>query len=409
MKYEIIDRKKLERNIPVLSVFSFFWLSMVILPVIVPFFASKGLSLTQVYYLQAIFAAVVVVSEIPSGYIADVLGRKNALVAGSLFHGVGFTLLYFADDFVGLVFFEVCLGIGLSLLSGADLSLLYDSQTALEHSPAEKTRGIANMRFAKSIGEGSAALLGGFLIAFSFDVTVIVNGILGWIPLVLSLFLVEPPFQKMKSNQHLENMKEIMNHLYFRDALLRQICLNITFFGLATFYVVWMLQPYWQDQNIPLTAFGMLWAAFSFLVGVSSKFSMQAEKKFGTKNILIVMGVLPIVGYFGMSVTTGVLGVVLCAGFFISRGINQVILTDALNSRVPSSFRATANSITSFMFRGIYIVTGPLVGWLIEKQGMQTTLGLLGLSVIALLFLSLLPLLRAIDRVKVQEVKCFAE
>jgi MFS family permease len=407
MEQIIIDREKLQRNIPVLFVFSFFWLSMVILPVIVPFFASKGLSLTQVYYLQAIFASVVVICEIPSGYIADVLGRKNALVVGSLFHGIGFSLLYFVDDFAGLVLFEAMLGIGLSLLSGADLSLLYDSQEALGQSPKEKTKGIANMRFAKSIGEGMAALLGGFLIAFSFDVTVIVNAIFGWVPLLLTLFLVEPPFQRMKSNRHLDNMKEVVQHLFFQDRLLQLVCLNMTFFGLATFYVIWMLQPYWQDQGIPLTAFGLLWAAFSVLVALASKFSMSMEKKIGTKNILLVMGVLPIVGYFGMAGAGGWLGIILCSGFFISRGINQVILTDALNSRVPSRFRATANSMTSFMFRGIYIVTGPIVGLLIEKLGMQTTLGLLGGAVIILIVLYLLPLMREVGLIRnVDDVSC---
>ena len=80
--------KKLQKNIPILYVFSFFWLSMVIIPVIVPFFESRGLTLAQVFYLQAIFAAFVVLFEVPSGYIADVFGRRNALIAGSIFHGL---------------------------------------------------------------------------------------------------------------------------------------------------------------------------------------------------------------------------------------------------------------------------------------------------------------------------------
>ena len=126
--------EKLRKNIPLLYVFSFFWLAMVIIPVMVPFFASKGLSLSDVFYLQAIFAFFVVLFEIPSGYVADMLGRKNALVAGSLCHGLGFSWLCFADGFADLVVFEMTVGIGLSLLSGADLSLLYDSQEALGQS-----------------------------------------------------------------------------------------------------------------------------------------------------------------------------------------------------------------------------------------------------------------------------------
>ena len=383
--------------------FSFLWLSMVIIPVIVPFFATKGLSLAQVYYLQAIFAFVVVVCEVPSGYVADVLGRKNALVAGSVFHALGFTWLNFSNDFADLVVFETLVGIGISLFSGADLSLLYDSQVALGQSPERKSRGIANMRFTKSVAEGMAALLGGFLIAYSFDAVVIANTVFAWGPLLLSGFLTEAPFARMKANQHFGNLKQIVRHMYIDDRLLRLICLNITFFGLATFYVVWMLQPYWQEQAVPLTAFGMLWAAQSFVVAFASKIAMPFEQRFGARAVLILMGLLPIVGYMGMAGFGGAVGIFLSFSFFVSRGLNQVILSDALNKRVPSKFRATANSITSFMFRGIYIVTGPIVGLLIESFGMHTTLAVLGGVVSIFFVMCLLPLLGEIRIVQVRE------
>ena len=103
-------KNKLERNLPVLYGFSCCWLSMVIIPVIVPLFESRGLTLAQVFYLQAIFAGFVVLFEVPSGYLADVFGRKNALVAGSVFHGIGFSWLCFAEGFGELMFFEMLVG-----------------------------------------------------------------------------------------------------------------------------------------------------------------------------------------------------------------------------------------------------------------------------------------------------------
>ena len=88
----------LKRNINLLYAFSFCWLALVIIPVIVPFFASKGLSLADVFVLQSIFALSVVIFEVPSGYLADIIGRRRALILGSVFHGVGFTLLCFATS-----------------------------------------------------------------------------------------------------------------------------------------------------------------------------------------------------------------------------------------------------------------------------------------------------------------------
>jgi MFS family permease len=392
--------KNLQKNIPVLYLFSFFWLSMVIIPVIVPLFESKGLNLAQVFYLQAIFAAFVVLFEVPSGYIADVFGRRNALIAGSIFHGLGFSWLYFAEGFGQLVLFEMTVGLGLSLLSGADLSLLYDTQIALNHDVGKKTRGIANLRFVKSIAEGISALVGGVLIAYSFEATVLANAIFAWCPLVLSFFLVEAPFDRMAANKPIGNIKRVIGHLFFEDRLLRLVCLNITFFSLSTFYVVWLLQPYWRDLGVPLTMFGILWAAQCFLFAITSKLCQPFEARFGARPVLVTMALLPIVGYFGMASIGGALGILLSFSFFVSRGLNQVILTDALNRRVPSEFRATANSMTSFVFRAIYIVTGPLVGLLIDWQDMYFALNTMGFVCIVLFLLVLLPLLAEIEQLE---------
>ena len=113
--------------------------------------------------------------------------------------------------------------------------------------------------------------------------------------------------------------------------------------------------------------------------------------------MLILMGILPIIGYWGMAGMGGFAGIVLSFSFFVSRGINQVLLTDALNSRVPSAFRATANSMTSFMFRGVYIVTGPLIGYSIDEFGTDAVLWGLGAAIVLVVGLFLLPLLSEID------------
>lgn len=396
--------KKLKRNIPILYLFMFFWLALVIIPVMVPFFQSKGLTVADVYYLQAFFAFIVVICEVPSGYIADTFGRKTALVIGSVFHAVGFTWLCFTESFAGLLVFEGLVAIAISLFSGADLSMLYDTQEALDHSPEAKTKGIANMRFVKSSAEGLAALLGGALVVYSFDAVVMANAIFAWAPLFLVFFLTEPPFQKMEKNQAMVNLKSIVRFLYFGDELLRLICLNTTLFALATFYVIWMLQPYWQDEGIPLAYFGVLWAAQSFVIAIASKLCIPLENRFGARAVLIAMAVLPVIGYFGMAGLGGALGIALSFAFFMSRGLNQVIMSDALNRRTPSSFRATANSMVSFMFRGIYIVTGPLVGFLISWQGMSITLAVLGVAVIIVTGLYLVPLLKAVEALTVVSI-----
>lgn len=389
-----MSEQQLKKNIRILYAFSFFWLALVIIPVIVPFFATKGLSLADVFLLQSVFALSVLVFELPSGYVADVIGRRNALIIGSFFHGLGFTLLCFADSFAGLVLFEVTVGLGMSLLSGSDLSLLYDTQLALNLSQREKVRGIARQRLIKASAEGIASLLAAALMVWSFDVLVYANAILAWVPLLLAIRLVEAPFQRLTNEHPLANFRRILRHLFYQDRLLRLTTLAVTFYGLATFYVVWLIQPYWEAFGIPLAAFGILWALKNFTVALAARVCAPLEERLGPVPVLLIMGILPVVGYLGMAIDGGLVGLLLAFGFYISRGFHQVILTDAFNARVPSEFRATANSLTGFLFRLAFILSGPVVGWLYEWQGMSLTLSILGMGCAMLFVLLLLPLLR---------------
>ena len=387
---------RLKRNIWMLYIFSFFWLAMLIISVIVPFFESRGLTLAQVFYLQAIFALVMVLFEVPSGYVADVLGRKNALVAGSLFHGLGFTWMCFAQGFGELVWAEVALGISGSLVSGSDLSLLYDSQQALGQSVQERARGIANMRFVKSVAEGVAALLGGVLVLHSMDTTLYANAMVAWIPLFIAVLLVEAPFTRMDGNQHIANLKRVVSHLLLTDRLLALICATMTLYSLLTFLVVWMLQPYWMNHGIPLAGLGFMWAAQSFVFAAATRFCLGLEARYGARPVLVVMALLPVAGYFGMGTFGGVSGILFSFCFSVSRGLNLVLLTDALNRRVPSEFRSTANSMVSLMFRAAYIITGPLLGFVVGWLGIPAALGVLGLVASVSFVALMLPMLAEI-------------
>jgi len=100
----------LQRNIRIIHALAFFHMFMLIVPVIVPFFESKGLSLSEIFYLQAVYAGFIVVLEAPSGMLADRFGRRTVLLIGSIAHGLGYGWLVFADSFAQLLVFECLLG-----------------------------------------------------------------------------------------------------------------------------------------------------------------------------------------------------------------------------------------------------------------------------------------------------------
>lgn len=370
---------------------------LVIIPVLVPYFLSFDLTMEQVFQLQAIFGFTVAVLEVPSGYFCDLFGRKLALIIGSAFTVIGHTGLYFIDSYSEFVAYEITLGIALSLISGADLSILFDSLNEINNDRDERTKAVANIQLSTTGSEAIASILSGFLVMISFKAVVIAQAIAGWFTFFIAFTLKEPNFQKMSKSNHLENIKKIYRHLFTTDKLLRLSFINLIVWGLSTFFAVWIFQKYWMENQIPLTYFGFIWAGYNFSVGLIGKQVHRLEKKYGPILILVFIGILPIVGYFGMAFFSGWVGVVFGLAFQACRGLNSVILKDALNWRTPSEFRATVNSLHSLGFRLGFCIFGPGVGYLIDKEGISFTLSILGIVFMILYIVFLIPLIKTIS------------
>ena len=119
--------RNVEANIPKMFILQALRWFLLILPTIVLFFQANGLSLTEVFVLQSFFSVSIVILEVPTGYFADVFGRKLSLVAGNGLAFLGLLVYCFAHEFWGFLAAELVLGLGASFTSGSDSALLYDS------------------------------------------------------------------------------------------------------------------------------------------------------------------------------------------------------------------------------------------------------------------------------------------
>ena len=80
----ILDMRSLFANIYYLYLIKLSKWLMLIMPVVVLFYNDNGLETYQIYLLQAGYSISVVIFEIPSGYLADIVGRTSSALAGEL-------------------------------------------------------------------------------------------------------------------------------------------------------------------------------------------------------------------------------------------------------------------------------------------------------------------------------------
>lgn len=384
----------LKKNIKKIYILKFFTMFLVLMPVIVPFFETAKIGMQGVYLILAVFSVTVFILEIPSGYFSDLLGRRKTLIISNFLKGVGFSMFPFASDISVFIAAEIVLGIALSLNSGTDTAILYDTLEEIRPGKAQvKYLGRSLSYFA--MGEALAALMGSVLLMYSFSLNnlAVISAFMSWITFFISFSLIEPPRVKM-TQSHRQNFRYIFQGLFKQSKLLNLIILNTIFSFSGTLIAVWLFQKYWNEIGIPLMYFGFLWALTNFIVSIAGRNAHRIEKKCGSFAILICLGLLPILGYLGIYLVTSYYGILVCLIFQVSRGIGQVILKDALNKRVTTDFRATANSISQMGVRVIFILIGPILGGIIDTEGIHYASGIMGLFYILVFIFILFPLLR---------------
>ncbi len=124
------------------------------------------------------------------------------------------------------------------------------------------------------------------------------------------------------------------------------------------------------------------------LASISGRVALTLEGWFGARALLVFCGLAPVLGYVGLVNGGLVGGIVVGMLFFAARGVGYVLLQDAFNSRMPSQYRATANSMLSFGAGLASAVTGPLVGWTVDAWPLHVALWMLA-GYAALVFVGL--------------------
>ena len=385
--------EQLQKNIFKIYMFDFFCMFLVIMPVIVPIFTNLGLNMEKIFLLQGIFGGTVALFEVPSGYMSDMWGRKKTLIVGAFLFGLGFTIMVFATDFWSLLLYEVVVGIGISLMSGTDLALLWDTIDSLKGQfSVAHDRAVANLHFIRLLAEAIAAILGGILVTYSFHHVVVGNAIVMWIPFFVACTFVEPPKHVTLGANHKDNFKTIYNQIVKKNPFVRLLFLNTVTWGLGTFFAVWCLHRHWQMSNIKLENFGYLWALFNLVGGISGQ--LVSRMKQTSKSMWLIFSALLIVlSYFMMGTYLSLIGVFFGMGFYVARGINFVIFREWINKQFDSQFRATVNSVVSLGVRGVFFFVGPLIGFVIDRYSLQIALYGLSIFYLASFFIILRPLL----------------
>ena len=348
---------------------------MLFMPIIVLFFQENGLTLFDIMVLQAIYSVTIAMLEIPSGYVADVLGRKNSMIIGTFFGLAGIVIYSFSYGFWGFLPAALCLGIGQSFVSGSDTALMYDSLLEIKREKdfiKLEGRTISMGNFAEAI----AFIIGGFLAEISLRTPFYYQIGIALIGLLTALSLTEPHLHRLIDGRTKpwKNIKNIVRFALRENRTLKYYIFYSSIIGAATLTMAWFVQPYFKLLHIKVVYFGFIGAALNLAVAIPSFYAHVIERNI--KTILLLLLILILIGtcYFSLSYHVSLWGLLILLLFYFIRGIATPVLRDYINRHTPSEMRATVMSIRSFIIRAIFASTSPFFGYLADSYSLQHAL-----------------------------------
>jgi MFS family permease len=363
---------------------------MLYMPIIVLFYQENGLAMYDVFLLQGIYSVAIVVLEIPSGYFADVWGRKSTMVIGAVFGIAGFTVYTVSHGFWGFLIAEMILGIGQSFISGSDSAMLYDTML---HEKKEKEyikvegRVISIGNFA----ETTAAIFGGLLAEVSLRTPFIAQVFVAAIALPAAILLVEPPSHARRK----ATFKEIVNIVRF--SLLESKPLKFYIYlsaviGTSTLSFAWFVQPYLHQQGYDPSEIGILWALLNLVVGITTLYAYKIEKRLGEVKTILLIVITIAVCYISAGLITSFIGISFLFIFYFARGVATPVLKDYINRITASEIRATVLSVRNFVIRFNFAIIGPFLGWYTDHYSLAQAFWLAGILFFVLSMFTMVPL-----------------
>ncbi len=381
-------QKKLEGNLKRFIIFRLFYTARFYYPVFTVLFLDYGLSLEQFAMLNLVWALTIVFAEVPSGALADIVGRKSLVVFAALMMVVEMALIVLAPIGSSALLFwmflgnRICSGLSEAAASGADEALAYDSLKALGRED-EWAKLLERTTFVVSIGFFSTMILG----AFAYDPSV-VNSVLGvinseWqldnnivirLPVILTLItacivlITALGFHDLDEKEEngeaedfssrnalLDSFKQIavaakwtVSHRFVLFVILAGLALD----SVGRQFAV-LASEYYRIIEIPISWFGFIGAGMALIGIVNARFSRYLVSVHSPFFNFMTLSAILLTGLVGIALAIPYYGVLFAIGAFAMMGMVQFQASYYINKAVSSELRATVLS-----FKGLALNLG---------------------------------------------------
>jgi len=367
-------------------------------PFLILFFVEQGLSFLQIGTLYAIREIATNLLEIPTGIIADALGRRRTMIFSFIAYLVSFIIFYFAPGFftssIAMIFFSF----GEAFRTGTHKAMIFEYLNIMGWND-QKVYYYGHTRSWSQIGSAVSALIAAGIVFFSNRYKLIF--LYSSIPYILDLLLMltyprELDGRKtgVKGKEIIRNFTEVTREFicsfHNRDMLraIANLSAHSGFFKaikdylqpvVQTFALTFSIFVYLEDLQRSALVIGIVYFIIYLLTSLAARCSGRIAEKFSSLahplNITLLAG-------FGMGMLCGVffglefipLSIALFIAIYVIQNVRKPIGVSYISETMRSDIMATTLSAESQFTTLITAVAAIALGFLTDHFGIGNAL-----------------------------------
>jgi MFS family permease len=362
------------------------------------FFLDKGLSFFEIGTLYAIREITINIIEIPTGIVADSVGRRRMMIIAFVFYIFSFVVFYFSATYFLFLLAMILFAFGDGIRSGNHKAMILD-YLAIKGWEDQKINYYGHTRSWSQIGSAIASVIGALIVFYTGSYKQIF--LFSIIPYLLDLInvvsypkVLDGNIQKLNTKKIKQNFKVVFKELKysFKNAVVLKAIANYSFYSGYYKAVKDYLQPvlkmfavsipvllFLDDKQRTAIVIGITFFIIYILNSFASKYSGRIAGKF--KNIYRPLNLTLIIGYIAgmisglfLNYNLSVISIIFFIGILVLENIRKPIGVSYIGNLLDKKIFATTFSVNSQVQTLIAAILAPLIGFFADKFGIGSSL-----------------------------------
>lgn len=366
------------------------YISGLLIPILSLLFIDKGASLSNLSLIMGMYAVTVIIFELPTGIMADMIGRKKTFCISLIVSLISSFVILFGNGIVAMCIGIVIYGLSRAISSGSFEAQFIDSYIDL-FGKDKLHKVTTRLSVLEALGLAAGALTGGIFpeVSIKYFASIGIYDLNLIVKIFLTVIVTTLAFAFIKETTVMEKKKRVSfkQHIKNSSSLIikSKIIIYIFISVFSTGFFLSSLETYWQPHFISLmpddnliVLLGVM--AFLYLAAATTGniVSSKIINKLDVKKMYVLLRLVLAFSLIVMALQLNVVSfIIFYSIIYFTLGMANIPESVLLNREIPNELRASVLSVNSLI-----VQAGGLMGSLVNSIAINYT-SIPGLWVIA--------------------------